>query len=257
MGIGQVIPVVGTLTGFVGEVSRTGGGNPLVVSKIANANNTNNITVGDALILMPDSTGGSYRQFADFIANGGVFTVSTVTTSNTTLAPTSLAGLSVGMLVIGSGIPAGAYITAISPSAGTVTISKAATASATVTLSYGIFAGFAVRETKTQLGYPYAANGSGSLMTYLPAQYVGCLVRGSITVINKVGTPVAGGQAWIRAILNGSISAGIVGGLETNSDTVNNVPLGKGSGIAEVYYKTGNQDTNGVVEISVLSQVTV
>ncbi len=257
MGLGQVVPVVGTLQGFPGVPSRTGGGNPLIVAKQSNAANAANINFGDAVVVMPDATGGTYKQLADWIANGGGYSVSTTTASSTTLTPASLSGLSVGMLVQGAGIAAGTYITAINWSAGTCTISKAATASATVTLYYALFGGVAVREVLSTLGYPY---NPATLLTgyYAPGQYVGALVQGGVTVKVPVGTPETGFPVFFRAILNtGTYANGVVGDFESQSDTVNNIYLGKGSSIAEAYFKTGVIDTNDICEITFLTRCAI
>lgn len=251
---GQVIPVVGTILGFLGEVTRSGGGNPFIISKQANAANAANINFADAVVIMPDSTGGTCKQYKDWQANGGSFTVSTTTATSTTLTPTSLNGISNGMLAQGAGIPAGTYITAVNWSAGTVTISKAATASATVTLSYAKFAGFAVREVKTQLGYPYTP-GASQIGSYSPGQYVGILTEGGIIVNVPVGTPVAEGPAYLRNILNGSIPAGLVGSIETQPDGVNDVLLAGIPGIAGAYFKTGVLDSNNNCELVLLNRV--
>lgn len=257
---GQVIPLVGTLNGFLGEISRVGGGDPFVVSKIANNSNAANINFGDAVVLLPDSVGGSYKQFADWQANGGGLAVLCATASSVTITPTSLNGLSQGMLVFGANITAGTYITAINNAAGTITVSKAATTTnGSISLSFASFAGFAVRQVKTQQPYSaYTPAPSQMIGNYGPGQYVGVLVKGGISVKVLVGTPVAGGPVYIRTILNGGIPAGIVGGLEANSDTVNSNYLGGGTpALAECFFKTGTIDTNFISEVSILSRVQV
>jgi hypothetical protein len=255
---GQVIPVIGTNMGFLGEVSRTGGGDPFIVSKMANAANAANISFGDAVVMIPDATGGTCKQFADFVANGGGLAVVTATATSVTLTPVSFAGLAVGMLVQGAGIPAGTYITAVNYAAGTLTISKAATATAgAAALTYALFAGWAVREVKTNLGYPYSPNAGGVVGVYRPGDWVGILVRGAITLKVLVGAPLAGGPVYIRSILNGAIPAGVVGGLEAAPDGVNNQLLASMPPIAEAYFKTGTMDANGLTEVSVLSRISV
>lgn len=252
----QVIPVVGTPNGFLGEPSRTGGGDPMIISAQANASNAANINFGDTVVLLPDTTGGTCKQFADWQTNGGGLAVATATTNaSATITPTSLAGISLGMFVFGAGIPAGTYISAISPSAGTATLSKNATATAgAAALTYAVFAGIAVREVKSQLGYPYTP-GATQVGQYLPGQQVGILVRGTITVKVTVGAPVRTGPAYLRAIVNGGIPAGLLGDLEANPDGNNNILLAGIPTIADANFKTGNLDSNNLTELTFLSRV--
>jgi len=257
---GQVVPVVGTLQGFLGEVSRTGGGDPFILARQANVNNANNISFGDAVVVLPDATGGTCKQFADWQTNGGglAFTAAT-TNAAATITPTSLAGLSLGMLIFGPGIPAGTFIAAINPVTGVVTLSKNATATAGAAALFGaVFAGFATREVKTLFTYgltPNAPIPNPVVGYYAPGQYVGILVRGAITVALKVSTgAVACGPAYLRAIFNGGIPAGIVGGLESQSDGNNNILLPNVPSVAQAFFKNGPVDSNGLTELVVLTR---
>lgn len=257
---GQVIPVLGTGVGFLGEVSATGGADPYVISKQANVNNGANINFGDAVVILPDSAGGTCKQFADWQANGGGFAVAGATASSVTFTPTSatLAGIAPGMFIFGSGIPAGTYVTAVNWAAGTITMSKAATTTVgSNTLYFVKFGGFAAREIKTMLGYNPQAGGTsgGTLGYYTAGQYVGILTRGGIVVKTAVGTPVAEGPIYLRTILNGTIPAGIVGGLESNADGVNNVLLSDVVGVASAHWKTGVLDANNLAELVLLNRV--
>lgn len=252
---GQVIPVVGTPLGFLGEITRAGGGDPFVISKEANAANAANISFGDPVVILPDSAGGTVKQFADWQANGGGLEISSGTASSTTVTPTTLNGLSNGMLVFGSGIPAGTYITSVNFATGTITISKAATATATVNLFFAKFAGIAAREVRTNLAYPYGTPGSTQVGYYPPASYVSILVRGGIIVQIPVGTPVAEGPAYLRTILNGSVPAGLVGSLEANSDTTNSILLASLPSIASAFFKNGVVDANNLCELTLLNRV--
>jgi hypothetical protein len=251
---GAVIPITGLNFGFVGQVSRTGGGDPFIVSKQANAANAASIAFGDTVVVLPDSLGGTYKQFADWVANGGglVLSVGTVNASPTlTPASATLSGLQVGMFVSGAGIAVGSYITAVNPAAGTVTISKNATATATVNLSFVTFGGIAVREVKTSLQYTSLPPvGTSVIGSYPAGTMCEALVRGSITVRILNGTPVQGGAVYIRAILNtGTYPNGIVGGLETIADGVNNILL------PNFTFKTGVLDANGIAEVTILDRV--
>jgi hypothetical protein len=254
---GQVVPILGTAMGFLGEVTRTGGGDPFIISKQANVNNAANINFGDAVVILPDSTGGTCKAFADWQANGGGLAVVGVTGSNTTFTPSaaSCAGISNGMLIFGSGIPAGTFVSAVNYAAGTITMSKAATSSLnTVTLYFAKFAGFAVREVKSMTAYVPTAGGAipgNTIGNYLPGQYTGILVRGGILVKVPVGTPVSNGPAYLRAILNGGIAAGLLGSIEANADGVNNLLLANIPGIASAFFKTGATDaaSTGLYEL--------
>ena len=260
---GQVIPVLGTAMGFLGEVTRTGGGDPFIISKQANTSNASNISFGDAVVILPDSTGGTCKQFADWQANGGGLAVVGATGTNTTFTPTSasLAGISNGMLIFGSGIPAGTFVSSVNYAAGTITMSKAATSTVNpVTLYFAKFAGFAVREVKSMLAYNPQSGGviaSNSIGYYVAGQYVGILVRGGILVSVNVGTPVAEGPAYLRAIVNGGIPAGKLGDIEANADGVNNLLLPSIPGIAAAHFKTGATDTasTGLYELTLLNRV--
>lgn len=253
---GAVIPITGLNFGFVGQVSRTGGGDPFIVAKFANANNVNNISFGDTVMLLPDSTGGTYRQFADWQTNGGGLAVTTnISNASATATPTSLAGLAPGMFVFGTGIPQGTFITAVNPIAGTITLSQNATATnASAALQYAYFAGIAVREVKTQLTYPITP-GASLVGVYQPGQMTEVLVRGSITAKVNVGAPVANGPVYLRAKTNGAIPAGLLGDLEASPDGANNILLSNVPAIADAYFKTGVLDANNVSEITLLSRI--
>jgi hypothetical protein len=255
---GQVIPVIGTLNGFLGEVSRTGGGDPFISTRLANVANAANINFGDVVVLLPDTAGGTVKQYADWVANPAGFAITAATASSTTVTPVAaaMAQMSVGMAISGPGIPAGTFITAVG--ATTITISKAATttngaAALFVSFVYGI----AVREVKTMLTYnPTAGGTSGSLIgSYTPGSYVGVLLRGSIVVACNVGTPFAGGQAFLRSIFNGGIPAGVVGGLEANIDGTNTQALNAVNGVADAYWKNGAIDANKLSELTFLSRM--
>lgn len=64
---GQVIPPTGTGIGFPGSVTRQDG---LRIAKARNVNSacTLNLNFGDTTVLIPDSTGGTWRSVADYIA---------------------------------------------------------------------------------------------------------------------------------------------------------------------------------------------
>jgi hypothetical protein len=166
---GAVIPVTGLNVGFVGQVSRTNAAEPSIAARQANAANTNNIAFGDAVVLIPDATGGTYVQIADWITNS-----SGLITPN----PSPVAG--------SNPLP---------------------------------FAGIAVREVKTQLGYPLPP-GTAQVGYYAPGQMCEVLERGSICVKIPVGTPSSNGPVYLRIKVNAAIPAGLLGDLEAAADVV-------------------------------------
>lgn len=80
------------------------------------------------------------------------------------------------------------------------------------------WAGAAVREVKTQLTYPSNVVPGASPMVglYSSGQMAEVLERGSITVLLSVGAPSQNDQVYTRVVLNGAVSAGVVGDWETN-----------------------------------------
>jgi hypothetical protein len=255
--------------GFLGQESRTGGGDPFIVSKPADLNNANNISAGDAVMLLPNNVGGTYKQLADWQANGGNNSglALNVSFNNASAIVTigsggnnNLAGIAPGMFVSGAGIPAGTYIASMNAANNTFTLNKVPTGNnnANQVWNFAYFAGWAVREVKTNLGYPYAP-GTGSVCAYQPGEMVGVLVRGGITLKIPVGgnNVVAGGPAYLRFIANGGIPAGVVGGVEATPDGNNSILLANVPAIAEAYFKTGSVDGNNLVEVAVLSRIQV
>jgi hypothetical protein len=256
---GQVIPVVGTPFGFIGEVSRSGGGDPFILARQANVNNANNINFGDAVMLLPDAVGGTCKQYQDWQATGGGLQVggSGLNNASPIVTPGNLAGIAVGMFVFNAAIPAGTYVVSINPVNGQVTLSKTPTGAnnANTVLQFATLAGFATREVKTMFTYgltPGAPVPSPTLGYYMPGQYVGILTRGAITIKVPVGAPVAGGPAYLRAIVNGGIPAGLLGDIESNNDGNNNILLDPT--VCQAFFKNGAMDANNVCELVVLSR---
>ena len=135
---------------------------------------------------------------------------------------------SVADFIIGAGTPS-------APSGGAFTAS--------------LFAGVAVREVKTQLGYPITP-GAASIGFYRPGEMTEALERGSMTVLFHVTTgAISGGPVYVRILLNGAIPAGVIGGFESQADGSNTVLL------TNVVFRTGVVDANNVAEITVLNRV--
>lgn len=69
---GQVVPVTGPLNGFPGKVTRLG--ERVIAARQVLSTTTNPIPFGTGVVIVPDSTGGTYQSIADFIAGSGTFT---------------------------------------------------------------------------------------------------------------------------------------------------------------------------------------
>lgn len=90
-------------------------------------------------------------------------------------------------------------------------------ATANIGLVAAQFAGFAVREVKTQLTYPAGQTpGIQQVGYYANLQIAEVLERGNGTIALAVGAPNAGDQVYTRVVANGAVPAGTVGDWETN-----------------------------------------
>lgn len=69
---GGVIPVQIMNMGFLGNVSRMG--ERVIAARPVLSTTPNPINFGDPVILVPDSTGGTWQSVKDFIAGAGTFT---------------------------------------------------------------------------------------------------------------------------------------------------------------------------------------
>ncbi len=76
------------------------------------------------------------KGFCQWAASSQVWTGTTTNSSTSVTGMKSLYGVYNGMSVTGTGIPASTTVTAVNPSAGTLTLSQAATGSATVALTF-------------------------------------------------------------------------------------------------------------------------
>lgn len=92
-----------------------------------------------------------------------------------------------------------------------------AAAASNIGLVASAFAGFAIREVKTQLTYPAGQTpGIQQVGYYGAGQMAEVLERGSGTVLLAVGSPNAEAQVYTRVVLNTAVPAGFVGDWETN-----------------------------------------
>lgn len=105
------------------------------------------------------------------------------------------------------------------------------------------FVGVAVREVRQATDYM----NQGQLV-YRPGEAADVIQRGAVCVKVNNGTPTAGGTVYIRVTVNESIPAGVVGGFEAVADSTNTVAL------TNAVFTTGNIDSNGVAEITILTR---
>lgn len=111
------------------------------------------------------------------------------------------------------------------------------------------FVGIAVREVLTApLSYPYAPGGI-FFGGYAPGQPCDTLERGAISVICRVGTPNAGGPAFVRVVANSAVAGSVVGGFETASTGSNECLL-----VPNAFWTTGLKDANNVCELTLVSR---
>jgi hypothetical protein len=66
---GKVIPVTGLDLGFPGSQTRTNAGEAAISARLANLDNVDNIPFGTTVYVIPDSTGGTVRSVAEWIAD--------------------------------------------------------------------------------------------------------------------------------------------------------------------------------------------
>lgn len=69
---GTVIPVIALNQGFLGNVSRIG--ERVIAARQVLSTTANPINFGDGVVLVGDSTGGTWQNIKDFIVGGGTFT---------------------------------------------------------------------------------------------------------------------------------------------------------------------------------------
>lgn len=104
------------------------------------------------------------------------------------------------------------------------------------------FAGIAVREVKQASSYTPSAG------VYAPGTPCDVIERGNVSVVCNVGNPTAGGAVYVRVTANGSIPAGVVGGLEAAADSTNTIQL------TNCRWATGLKDSNNVTELSIITR---
>lgn len=112
------------------------------------------------------------------------------------------------------------------------------------------FAGIAVAEVKQVLTYGYGANtGVGA---YAPSEPADVLERGSCTVFVKEGTPTSGGAVYIVT------AVGSTPGVHEIGDFVATASPADGSTTVQLTnckWTTGKVDSNGIAELTILTQL--
>lgn len=122
-------------------------------------------------------------------------------------------------------------------------------ASGTVTSSVPI----GIACSNVNINPTYGIQGTNDVLTpggvYLPASIMDGLVQGTINVSCNYGTPTAGGNVYIRTILNSGVAPnGVVGGLEAQSDGSNSVLY------PNFKWKTGFLETDLTAQVTILAR---
>ncbi len=105
------------------------------------------------------------------------------------------------------------------------------------------FWGVAVREVKSALDYTNQNKG-----LYRPGEAVSVMKRGCVNVVCQMGTPVLGGNVYIRTAADQAKPNAVVGGFEAAEDTGKNVKL------TNAQWR-GTADGNGVAELRILTML--
>ena len=177
----------------------------------------------------------------------------TLTSGQSTFTATTLTNLIVGGKITGTGIPAGAYITAIDSGTMQVTLSAAATANGASTVSFGAYS--AIGTGTLSLGGGTIDNTSGSSVTLATNNAVtigGDIIFGGANDLN-LGTGAVGLGAATRTITaNGSATLSIGGVISNGSFTKSGPGTIVLSNLASTY--TGTTTINaGILNVAKLA----
>lgn len=232
--------------GYPGTVSRLA--DAIIANRSVRPTDANNINFGDPVVLNTDNT---YSKFC-----AGVTSLTTALVSGTSYTTLAVAALTAPVYIgdsvlVGSGATTQVVTARTGAVIGATSIdvdSFAANAAYAVGVSvvafnnFMQFAGVAVREVKQSTSY-FTSQGD-----YEPGQPCDVLERGSVTVNCNHGTPTARGQVYVRVIFNNAYPNAPVGGFEAVSDGTNTIQ------ITNAQWKTGNLDSNGVAELTILTR---
>ncbi len=251
---GSVIGVNGLNYGYPGNVSRDGGGDPLITNRAVNPTDANPIPFGYAVILNQNNTFSLFGQASGTLAvalstTGGAITTLSLNAPGLTQAIQSGQSITVGANTFTASATALAGAVSVAITSATPTADEAI-GTAVVSLNTAAqFGGIAVREVKQAVSYNFVGQ------TPAPAQYsqgypCDVLQRGTLTAVCNNGTPVSGGPVYVRVALNGAIPNGVVGGFEAVADGTNTVVLPA----SVAAWKSDSLDANNVGELVVLNR---
>lgn len=117
---------------------------------------------------------------------------------------------------------------------------------ATTVMTTSNFGGFALAIVKQLNTYPSSSNNTSGY--YAADQVCDVLKRGNMVTELVHGTPTAGGQVYIRTVLNGAFPLEIVGDIRADADSSNTIAA------PNVIFTTGYLDANNMVEITITKQ---
>lgn len=248
--------------GFPGSFARNG--ECIIEARPVNPGDAFPILFGDAVFGNTNATvaGGVYSATESLSTSFTATTASSTTITGIANTATAYFGtpLLVGMGLVGPGLASGTTIATIA-SATSITISAAANASATVTLTAlstllttANYMGVGVREVKTAEVYYTDGNPPGSNPAfgfYYQGQSCDVLMRGSCSAVARVVTGIAPwSQVYLRVALNPAIPAGVVGGFESQADA------GQTAGFNTIALP-GTQFYSGVVDSNNVTEITM
>jgi hypothetical protein len=251
---GGTIPVVALNLGFLGNVSRLG--ERVIAARQVLSTSTNPVSFGDAVVIVPDSTGGTYQNVKDYIAGGGTFTAAkfagiAVRNVKTQLVYSALSNVQTTLIGqyaqgnIAEALERGSVTVKINNgtpvSQNPVYIRTALDAAIPAGLVGGLEAVTDANPVATTMGTtsgsPNITVASGTGIT-VGATAVGTGIPANTSVISVAGTAV---------VLSANATATAASGVAvTFSHTV---------ALTNVVFRTGVLDANGVAEITLLQRV--
>jgi hypothetical protein len=115
-----------------------------------------------------------------------------------------------------------------------------------VVLTTSNFGGFVLSIVKQMLTYPSTTDDTSGY--YAPNDPASVLKRGCMVTELVHGTPTAGGQVYVRTVLNGAFPDEIVGDVRADADSSNTIA------VPSCIFETGKLDANNMVEIRLTKQ---
>jgi len=118
------------------------------------------------------------------------------------------------------------------------------------TVTAGMALGIAA--SNVNINPAYNTQGSAGANTpggkYNQGEICDALLQGTVNVYCANGTPVAGGNVYLRTALNGAIPNGVIGSLEAAADGGNSVLL------TNLKWSTGYLETDGTCQVTILAR---